>query len=120
MPGKDVGHVTAMQPSLLLKTEAHGWDCLQAAASAVLQAVKARLTAQDQDQEVKECAVSCAAALVARLGDALQQEYSNLMQARPSPPCQLSPFTSTRGACLCDCCIPWLPWLLVNSYPQHS
>ena len=59
------------------------WGCLQAAAGAILQAVKARLTAQDQDQEVKECAVSCAAALVAQLGDALQQEYSILMQVSP-------------------------------------
>ena len=56
---------------------------MQAPAGAVLQAVKSRLTAQDQDQEVKECAVSCAAALIAQLGDCLQQEYSNLMQVMP-------------------------------------
>ena len=58
--------------------------CLQAAADALLQAVKVRLTAQDQDQEVKECAVSCAAALVAQLGDVLQQDYSHLMKVNPS------------------------------------
>ena len=57
--------------------------CAQAAAGAVLQAVRVRLMAQDQDQEVKECAVSCAAALVAQLGDALQDDYSSLMQVRP-------------------------------------
>ncbi len=56
------------------------------AAGAVLQAVKSRLTAQDQDQEVKECAISCAAALIAQLGDCLHQEYSNLMQVVPRPP----------------------------------
>ena len=43
-----------------------------------------RLTAQDLDQEVKECAVSCAAALVAQLGDALQADYTSLMQATPA------------------------------------
>ena len=57
---------------------------MQAAADALLQAVKARLTAQDQEQEVKECAVSCAAALVAQLGDVLQQDYSHLMKVNPS------------------------------------
>ena len=55
----------------------------QASASEVLKAVRVRLTAQDLDQEVKECAVSCAAALVAQLGDALQADYTSLMQARP-------------------------------------
>ena len=55
----------------------------QASASAVLQAVRVRLAAQDVDQEVKECAVSCAAALVAQLGDALQADYTSLMQAGP-------------------------------------
>jgi len=57
---------------------------LQAAADALLQAVKARLTAQDQDQEVKECAISCAAALLAQLGDVLQQDYSHLMKVDPT------------------------------------
>ena len=56
---------------------------VQASASEVLKAVRVRLTAQDLDQEVKECAVSCAAALVAQLGDALQADYTSLMQARP-------------------------------------
>ena len=68
---------------------------MQAAVGAILQAVKARLTAQDQDQEVKECAVSCAAALVAQLGDALQQEYSNLMQVSPSLPLSFTDELST-------------------------
>ena len=55
----------------------------QASAGEVLKAVRVRLTAQDLDQEVKECAVSCAAALVAQLGDALQADYTSLMQVRP-------------------------------------
>ena len=72
---------------------------MQAAAGAVLHAVKSRLTAQDQDQEVKECAVSCAAALIAQLGDCLQQEYSNLMRVMPRPPPALP-------ACTCAPMVP--------------
>lgn len=65
----------------------------------MLHAVKSRLTAQDQDQEVKECAVSCAAALITQLGDCLQQEYSNLMQVMPRPPPALP-------ACTCAPVVP--------------
>ena len=37
-------------------------------------AVMQRLSTQDQDQEVKECAILCMAAMVAALGDQLAQE----------------------------------------------
>ena len=67
------------------------FSTIQALASEVLKAVRVRLTAQDLDQEVKECAVSCAAALVAQLGDALQADYTSLMQARSHCTCSLWP-----------------------------
>jgi hypothetical protein len=52
------------------------WVCLrpQALAQPLYKAVHARLVAQDQDQEVKEAAISCMATAVAALGDLLQKE----------------------------------------------
>ncbi|KAK9835209.1 hypothetical protein WJX81_005880 [Elliptochloris bilobata] len=44
-------------------------------------AVAARLRCQDQDQEVKECAIAAAATLAAHLGDLLPRELPDLLQA---------------------------------------
>jgi hypothetical protein len=40
--------------------------------------ISARLSAQDQDQEVKEAAIGAMAALIAQLGDVLQAEVRKL------------------------------------------
>lgn len=45
-------------------------------------AVAARLRCQDQDQEVKECAIAAAAVLAADLGDLLPRQLPDLLQAR--------------------------------------
>ena len=46
--------------------------------------VMTRLMAQDQDQEVKDCAISCMAAAVSQLGDALRPHLPQVLQARSS------------------------------------
>ncbi|KAI3438734.1 hypothetical protein D9Q98_001153 [Chlorella vulgaris] len=43
-------------------------------------AVMARLAAQDQDQELKECAISCMAAAVAALGDVLGADVAQVLR----------------------------------------
>ena len=48
-------------------------------------AVAARLGRQDQDQEVKECALAAAATLAADLGDLLPRELPGLLKARAPP-----------------------------------
>ena len=53
---------------------------LQGVVNALVASVKGRISAQDQDQEVKECAISCSSALVAVLGDSLQQNTSGLLK----------------------------------------
>lgn len=47
--------------------------------------MSARLTAQDQDQEVKDAAISAAAALVAGLGDLLSTQVPPMLKVRPLP-----------------------------------
>ncbi|BDA42511.1 Cullin-associated NEDD8-dissociated protein 1 [Coccomyxa sp. Obi] len=46
----------------------------------LLTVVKERLSAQDQDQEVKECAISCTATMIATLGDHLKADIAGLLQ----------------------------------------
>lgn len=55
---------------------------MQSVLSTVLTAVRERLSAQDQDQEVKECAVSCTAFSVATVGDSLHADVPGLLQVR--------------------------------------
>jgi len=38
------------------------------------------LMAQDQDQEVKDCAISCMAAAVSQLGDAIKSQLPQVLQ----------------------------------------
>jgi cullin-associated NEDD8-dissociated protein 1 len=53
---------------------------VQAAVPPLVRCVKERLGAPDQDQEVKECAISCAAAVAAVLGPELKKELPGLLQ----------------------------------------
>lgn len=47
--------------------------------SPLFDAVNKRLSAQDQDQEVKECAILCMARIVANLGDVLSKQVWGAM-----------------------------------------
>ena len=53
---------------------------MQAVVKGLYDAVMPRLSAQDQDQEVKEAAISCMAAAVALAGDLLQQQLPTILQ----------------------------------------
>jgi cullin-associated NEDD8-dissociated protein 1 len=53
---------------------------LQGVITSLVASVKERVGAQDQDQEVKECAISCSSAVVAVLGDSLQDDTRQLLQ----------------------------------------
>ncbi len=46
----------------------------------LLTSVKERLDAQDLDQEVKECAISCTATMLAKLAESLQADVPALLQ----------------------------------------
>lgn len=67
---------------------------LQNIVNSLYQCVMTRLMAQDQDQEVKDCAISCMAAAVSQLGDALRPHLPQVLQAcsTPSWDCILSIF----------------------------
>lgn len=54
--------------------------CLQDIVNSLYQCVMTRLVAQDQDQEVKDCAISCMAAAVSQLGDALRPHLPQVLQ----------------------------------------
>lgn len=53
---------------------------LQDIVQSMYKCVMARLMAQDQDQEVKDCAISCMAAAVSQLGDAIQPQLPQVLQ----------------------------------------
>ncbi|PSC76088.1 cullin-associated NEDD8-dissociated 1 isoform B [Micractinium conductrix] len=53
---------------------------LQPLVKPLYECVMARLSAQDQDQEVKECAISCMAAAVASLGDVLGADVAQVLR----------------------------------------
>lgn len=53
---------------------------LQIVLGPLLTIVKDRLGAQDQDQEVRECAISCTATMLATLGDSLPVDVPALLQ----------------------------------------
>jgi hypothetical protein len=53
-------------------------EAMQGLVRPLYDVVMARLSAQDQDQEVKECAISCMAAAVASLGDALGADVAQV------------------------------------------
>lgn len=55
-------------------------DAMQGLVRPLYDVVMARLSAQDQDQEVKECAISCMAAAVATLGDALGADVAQVLR----------------------------------------
>lgn len=57
------------------------FDDLQNIVNPLYQCVMTRLMAQDQDQEVKDCAISCMAAAVSQLGDALRPHLPQVLQA---------------------------------------
>ena len=63
------------------------------------EAVAARLRCQDQDQEVKECAIAAAATLAADLGDLLRRALPELLQVRrpPALPLLHAPCQRCRG-----------------------
>lgn len=56
-----------------------------------------RLVAQDQDQEVKDCAISCMAAAVSQLGDALRSHLPQVLQV------------CTATLLLANAAVPFLP-----------
>ncbi|PRW59351.1 cullin-associated NEDD8-dissociated 1 isoform B [Chlorella sorokiniana] len=55
-------------------------EAMQGLVRPLYDVVMARLSAQDQDQEVKECAISCMAAAVASLGDALGADVAQVLR----------------------------------------
>ena len=56
---------------------------LQDIVNALYKCVMSRLTAQDQDQEVKDCAISCMAAAVSQLGDVIRSQLPQVLQVPP-------------------------------------
>ena len=61
-----------------------GWQGLVAP---LQKAVAARLTAQDQDQEVKDAAIDAAAAVLATLGDLVSSDVPALLKVHALPCC---------------------------------
>ena len=53
---------------------------LQGLVAPLLACVQQRLSAQDQDQEVKEAAITCAGACIAVLGDISPADTASLLQ----------------------------------------
>lgn len=77
---------------------------VQAIVSPLHDCVMSKLSAQGLDQEVKECAISCAAAAVSQLGDALQPQLAHILQVcRFALTCIAPPVTSAFAACDPDC-----------------
>lgn len=53
---------------------------MQAIIRSLHKCVMSRLMAQDLDQEVKDCAISCMAAVVSQLGDVLKPQLPQILQ----------------------------------------
>ena len=53
----------------------------QGLVSSLFRALSERLSASQQDQEVKDAGIACAGACVARLGDLSPKETSSILQA---------------------------------------
>lgn len=71
---------------------------LQDVVNSLYKCVMSRLMAQDQDQEVKDCAISCMAAAVSQLGDVITPQLPQVLQVthtfwscRPQPLMRLQP-----------------------------
>lgn len=62
--------VAVLRPSTSVPVKA----ALQPVVAPLFSAVLGRLSAQDQDQEVKECAILCMGAVLGSLGDSLGDE----------------------------------------------
>ena len=62
-----------------------GGVCLQQLVEPLFHALHQRLAAQDQDQEVKEAAISCAATAIASLGDVTQGAYLDQIKVPSAP-----------------------------------
>ena len=56
------------------------WPLLQDVVNSLYECVMSRLMAQDQDQEVKDCAISCMAAAVSQLGDVITPQLPQVLQ----------------------------------------
>jgi len=56
------------------------WSLLQDVVNSLYKCVMSRLMAQDQDQEVKDCAISCMAAAVSQLGDVITPQLPQILQ----------------------------------------
>lgn len=56
------------------------WPLLQDVVNSLYKCVMSRLMAQDQDQEVKDCAISCMAAAVSQLGDVITPQLPQVLQ----------------------------------------
>ena len=74
------------------------WPLLQDVVNSLYKCVMSRLMAQDQDQEVKDCAISCMAAAVSQLGDVITPQLPQVLQVthtfwscRPQPLMGLQP-----------------------------
>lgn len=85
--------------------------------NSLYQCVMTRLMAQDQDQEVKDCAISCMAAAVSQLGDALRPHLPQVLQACffTSWDCVLS-VIFLLFLCLSFFCLRW--HLTSSEYPS--
>ena len=72
----------------------------------LFQAIRPKLAAQDQDQEVKEAAISCTATAVASLGDVPGAEY--LSQVKVLGLLLSGKLRSLRNLHTATCCMPTL------------
>ena len=88
------------------------WPLLQDVVNSLYKCVMSRLMAQDQDQEVKDCAISCMAAAVTQLGDVIMSQLSQVLQVthtfwscRPQPLVGLQPGHPHLLLSLWPCCI---------------
>lgn len=63
---------------------------MQGPVQPLFQSVMQRLSGQDQDQEVKECAISCMASIIACLGDVLLPEVPQALRVSQCCACELT------------------------------
>ncbi len=92
----------------------------------LFQCVMQRLSGQDQDQEVKECAITCMASIIACLGDVLLPEVPQALRVSllasgldVSHPLSCESPTSMQSSIACMASIiTWLGNVLLPEVPQ--
>ncbi len=76
---------TATRKKSMLQIQNVNIGRLQGPVQPLFQCVMQRLSGQDQDQEVKECAISCMASIISCLGDVLLPEVPQALRVSDSP-----------------------------------